>query len=62
MLKKGSVEAQQHITSLMQNLAMDPEMRGPIAAAGGVEQLVRQLAEGSDTTQAEAARALRRLL
>lgn len=58
MLKSGSVAAQENVTSLMHNLSLDPEMRGPIASKGGIQQLVRQLEKGNDNTQQQAAKAL----
>ena len=58
MLKSGTVTAQEHVTQLVRNLAKDPENRGPIAKAGAVPELVRQLESGSKKAMSLAASGL----
>ena len=52
------VEAQEHATRLLGDLATNPAIRGAIAAAGAIPQLVRQLRDGSTGAQEMAAAAL----
>ena len=50
--------AQEHVTRLLRNLAMDPENRTAIAKAGAVPQLVRQLEMGCEKAMGLAAHGL----
>ena len=58
MLKSGSREAQENVTTLLRSLATEPENRGAIAKAGAVPELVRQLETGSEKAMGMAASGL----
>ena len=53
-----SAKAAEHVTQLLGSLAQDDENRGVIAKAGGVPELARQLALGSESAMASAASGL----
>ncbi|KOO23065.1 hypothetical protein Ctob_007480, partial [Chrysochromulina tobinii] len=53
-----SAKAAEHVTQLLGSLAQDDENRGVIAKAGGVPELARQLALGSEPAMASAASGL----
>ena len=52
------LEVQECVISLIHNLCLDSDMREPIAKAGGIPELVRQLEGGDSSTQSHAAKAL----
>ena len=54
----SSAEAQEHVTTVIRNLVLDPENRASIASAGAVPLLARQLRDGKEKSQAMAASAL----
>ena len=54
-------EAQEHVTKLLRNLALDPENRASMATAGAIPQLARQLRDGQPFGQEMAAGALAQL-
>lgn len=58
MLRNGSSVAQEYVTTLVRNLAQDPDNRTAIAKAGAVPELVRQLEGGSDKAMSMAASGL----
>ena len=53
-----NAKAAEHVTQLLGSLAQDDENRGVIAKAGGVPELARQLAMGSELAMASAASGL----
>ena len=55
---KSSSEAQEHATKVLRDLSLDPENRGPIAGAGAIPQLARQLRDDTPGSQDMAANAL----
>ena len=55
---KSSSEAQEQVTKLLRNLALDPDNRASIAQAGAIPQLARQLRDGMPGGQEMAASAL----
>ena len=58
---KTSLEAQEHATAVLRNLALDSENRASIASAGAIPQLARQLRDGLPYGQEMAASALSQL-
>ena len=58
---KTSLEAQEHATAVLRNLALDSENRASIASAGAIPQLARQLKDGLPYGQEMAASALSQL-
>ena len=56
--RRSAVEAREHVTLLLRDLALEPENRGALSKAGAIPVLARQLQTGTAQGQALAASAL----